>query len=96
MLESKLQKKIIDHLTKDNWFVLKIILSNKNGVPDLMAIKEGQTIFIEVKQQGKKVIKGGLQEYRIKELNKYGVLAFESDSLEKVVRTLEDFSSLLK
>ena len=95
MLESALQKKIIDYLNKEKWFVLKIIAANKNGVPDLMAIKNSQTIFIEVKQKGKKVIKGGLQEYRIKELNSFGVLAFQADSLEVVVRNLEEFKKTL-
>jgi Holliday junction resolvase len=95
MLESVVQKKIIDHLTKEKWFVLKIISANKNGIPDLMAIKNGQTIFIEVKQKGKKVKKGGLQEYRIKELNSFGVLAFQADSLEVVVRNLEEFKKTL-
>jgi Holliday junction resolvase len=95
MLESVVQKKIIYHLTKEKWFVLKIISANKNGIPDLMAIKNGQTIFIEVKQKGKKVKKGGLQEYRIKELNSFGVLAFQADSLEVVVRNLEEFKKTL-
>jgi HJR/Mrr/RecB family endonuclease len=65
MLESAVQKKIITYLKKENWFVTKIISCSTNGIPDLMAIKNGQTIFIEVKQKGKKVKKGGLQEYRI-------------------------------
>jgi len=71
MLESKIQAKIIKRFTDEGYFVIKLIKTNKNGIPDLMILKDGKTIFIEVK----KPMVGKLskvQEYRIKELKEYG------------------------
>lgn len=84
MLESKIQKSIIDYLKKEGWFTLKIISANRNGIPDLMCIKDGRVVFFEVKQPGKKVIPGGLQEYMINELIKQGVEAYEVHSVNEV------------
>jgi Holliday junction resolvase len=71
MLESKIQAKIIKRFTDEGYFVIKLIKTNKNGIPDLMILKDGKTIFIEVKRPmvGKL---SKVQEYRIKELKEYG------------------------
>ena len=46
--------------------------TNKNGIPDLIAIPpNSDVLFIEVKKPKGKLSK--LQEYRIKELKKYGI-----------------------
>lgn len=89
MLESKIQKSIIDHLKKEGWFTLKIISANRNGIPDLMCIKDGRVVFFEVKQPGKKVIPGGLQEYMISELRKQGVEAYEIHGVKEVKLIIE-------
>lgn len=65
-LESKIQKKIIDYLTKDSFFVLNLIKTNKSWIPDLLAIKNWVVLWIEVKQINWKLSK--IQEYRIREL----------------------------
>ena len=71
MLESKIQAKIIERFTDGGYMVIKLIKTSKNGIPDLMALKDGKTIFIEVKRPllGKL---SKVQEYRIKELKEYG------------------------
>jgi Holliday junction resolvase len=71
MLESKIQAKIIKSFTDGGYMVIKLIKTSKNGIPDLMALKDGKTIFIEVKRPllGKL---SKVQEYRIKELKEYG------------------------
>ena len=71
MLESKIQAKIIKRFTDAGYMVIKLIKTSKNGIPDLMALKDGKTIFIEVKRPllGKL---SKVQEYRIKELKEYG------------------------
>ncbi len=53
MLESAIQTQIRDALKKSGWIVIKLIQTSLNGVPDLMCLKEGKTVFIEVKQPGK-------------------------------------------
>jgi Holliday junction resolvase len=71
MLESNIQAKIIKRFTDAGYMVIKLIKTSKNGIPDLMALKDGKTIFIEVKRPllGKL---SKVQEYRIKELKEYG------------------------
>ena len=74
MKESQLQAKIIRKLESTGWFVLKLIQTNKNGIPDLEIIKDGRVIFLEIKTDTGKV--SDLQRYRITELEKYGTEAY--------------------
>jgi len=66
MTEQQIQNKIIKKLELSGYFVLKLIKCNKNGYPDLIAVKENETIFIEVKKS--KGVLSELQKVRIKEL----------------------------
>jgi hypothetical protein len=50
--------------------VVKLIQTNCNGIPDLMCLKNGKTIFVEVKQPGREPTE--LQKYRHAELIKQG------------------------
>lgn len=84
MLESKIQSSIRNYLKKEGWLVVKLISTSQNGIPDLMCIKDGRVVFFEVKQPGKKVILGGLQEYMIAELIRKGVEAYEVHSVNEV------------
>ena len=70
MTESKIQSKRIKQLEEDGWYVIKLTVTNKNGIPDLIAIKPDKVLFVECKTKTGKTSK--LQEYRIKELNEYG------------------------
>jgi Holliday junction resolvase len=71
MLESKIQAKIIKRFADAGYMVIKLIKTSKNGIPDLMALKDGKVLFVEVKRPllGKL---SKVQEYRIKELKEYG------------------------
>ncbi len=85
-LEQAIQKKIITQLEKQGYFVLKLIKCNKNGYPDLIAIKENETIFIEVKRPDG--VLSELQKVRIKELRSRGInvkiwQGYEQDFCEK-------------
>jgi Holliday junction resolvase len=72
MTEQQLQSKRIKELEADGYYVIKLVKTNKNGIPDLIAIPRGSdVIFIEVKSGSGKVSK--LQEFRHDELNKHGV-----------------------
>lgn len=67
MTERQIQKKIIDRYEALGWYVIKLIKTNKNGIPDLICLKENEKpLFIEVKTE--KGVLSKLQEYRIKEL----------------------------
>lgn len=74
MREQQIQAKKIKELESQGYYVIKLISTNKNGIPDLIAIPpNSDVLFIEVKGPNGKVSK--LQEFRIKELEKHGVKA---------------------
>ena len=70
MTEQKIQAKRIKQLEAEGYYVLKLIQTNKNGIPDLLALKDGEILFSEVKRPSGKLSK--LQEYRLKELKEHG------------------------
>lgn len=71
MTEQQIQVKRIKELEEQGYYVIKLIKTNKNGIPDLIAIPpDSNVIFSEVKRPGGKLSK--LQEYRLKELKDYG------------------------
>tara|TARA_R100000742_G_C4273970_1_gene93737 strand:+ start:762 stop:1001 length:240 start_codon:yes stop_codon:yes gene_type:complete len=70
--EQQIQKKRIQELESQGYYVIKLVKTNKNGIPDLIAIPpNSDVLFSEVKKPTGKVSK--LQEYRLKELNEYGI-----------------------
>ena len=71
MLEQQIQKKITTKLEQEGYFVLKIIKANKNGYPDLIAVKNNITTFVEVKQPNGRLSE--LQKVRIQELRSKGI-----------------------
>ena len=74
MTEQQIQSKLIKELEKKGYYVIKLVKTNKNGIPDLIAIPKNSDVeFIEVKKPDGKLSK--LQEYRIKELKNYGIKA---------------------
>jgi len=71
MTEQQIQSKRIKQLESEGYFVLKLVKTNKNGIPDIIAIPPNcDVIFSEVKTPKGKLSK--LQEYRLKELDGYG------------------------
>lgn len=73
MTEQQIQSKRIKELEADGYYVIKLIKTNKNGIPDIVAIPPNcHVIFSEVKTKKGKV--SSLQEYRLKELKDYGFI----------------------
>jgi Holliday junction resolvase len=70
MKESQIQSKIIRSLESDGWYVIKLIKTNKNGIPDLIALKPNEVYFVEVKTEKGRLSE--LQKYRIEELESKG------------------------
>jgi len=70
ILESKIQSKIIKRYEDLGYYVIKLIKTNKNGIPDLICLKENDVFFIEVKSEIGKV--RPLQQFRHDELKKFG------------------------
>ena len=69
-LENRIQADIIKRYEQQGYLVVKIGLCNKQGFPDLMCLKDGKTLFVEVKRPGEKPRL--LQKYRHGELRKQG------------------------
>lgn len=97
-MESKIQSHIIKSLESDGYFVLKLIKTNKNGIPDLIAIKENVCFFVEVKTE--KGIISNLQKTMINLLESKNIKVniwtgykknFKNDTTNKIVSTTIDF-----
>jgi|TARA_R110002020_G_scaffold143531_3_gene315849 Holliday junction resolvase len=74
MTEQQIQYKKIKELESEGYYVLKLTKTNKNGIPDLLALHpDKEILFVEVKTKKGKVSK--LQQYRIKELIEHGFRA---------------------
>ena len=72
MTEQQIQKKRIAQLESEGYYVIKLTVTNKNGIPDLIAIPKGpDVLFSEVKKPKGKLSE--LQKFRIKELKEHGI-----------------------
>jgi len=70
-MASKLQTLTIKNLESNGYFVINLTRTNKNGIADLLALKENEKpIFIECKEKGDTL--KPLQSYRGSEVKKYG------------------------
>ena len=70
ILESKRQTKIKKKLELEGWYVIKLIKTSVSGIPDLLCLKNGESMFIEVKQPDGKLSE--LQKIRIEQLKEKG------------------------
>lgn len=73
-MASKFQTKTIKKLKAKGWKVLKTIRLNESGYPDLIAMRNGVTMWIECKEANDTL--KPIQAHRIKELKENGFNAF--------------------
>jgi Holliday junction resolvase len=72
MTEQQVQSKRIKQLEAEGYYVIKLIRTNKNGIPDIVAIPPNSgVIFSEVKKPGGKPSE--LQKFRARELISHGI-----------------------
>lgn len=72
MREQQIQAKRIKQLESEGYYVIKLIRTNKNGIPDLIAIPKGSDVlFSEIKTPKGRLSE--IQKYRIEELEKHGL-----------------------
>jgi len=72
-MEQQLQTKIKKRLTAEGWIVIKLIKTSANGIPDLLALKDGVAKFIEVKQKS-----GKLSPLQIERINQLRAAGFDA------------------
>ena len=70
MLEKQIQKKIINQLQKEGWLCVKLIKTSCNGIPDLLCLRNGITMFVEVKREQGEFSE--LQKVRVEQLKQKG------------------------
>jgi hypothetical protein len=88
MKEQQIQAKKIKELEAQGYYVIKLINTNKNGIPDLIAIPpDSDVLFVEVKKPDGKMSK--LQEFRKKELENHGIKVeiFKGNEIKSNART---------
>lgn len=110
MTEQQIQSKRIKQLESQGYYVIKLIKTNKNGIPDIVAIPpRSRVLFSEVKTPTGRL--SALQEYRLKELQSHGVRTEvyrgltetdmdpqrkkESDRAERILFSIEECQDLL-
>jgi hypothetical protein len=74
MLESAIQSKVIKQLEAHGWYVVKLMQTNKNGIPDLIAHREGRTIYMEIKRPNLRPTP--LQDLRHREIKSHGIMVY--------------------
>jgi Holliday junction resolvase len=57
-------------LQEDGWIVIKLIKTSLTGIPDILALKDGKAIFVEVKQP--KGVLSPIQDHVIKTIRENG------------------------
>lgn len=83
--EQQLQKEITDYLESQKYYVVKVIRTNKNGVPDILFCKDGKFCAIEVKRKGKKSKVTELQKLHLQMITDSGGKAIVADDLWEVM-----------
>jgi len=74
MTEKQLQTKLIKILEKNGWYVIKFNDRYRAGIPDMIAIKCGRTVWIELKSDTGKL--SGPQERTLADLAGHGAEVF--------------------
>ena len=92
MEESRIEKRLKNEIEKIGGKALKFVSPGMSGVPDrIVLLPQGRIVFVELKAPGKKL--RPIQEYRAKELKSLGFRVECIDSIEKVMKFVEEVSS---
>lgn len=86
MTEQVIQTAIKEKLSVNGWLVIKMIVTSHNGVPDLVALKDGAAVFIEVKKRGGRLSE--IQRYRLKQLINQGfdaIVAYSTKDIDHLI-----------
>jgi len=88
-LESSITKSIVALAKSRGWWTFKIAGGpmQTSGIPDLLCVKSGKAVFLEVKQPGKNPTE--LQKQRIHEIKSIG------GAVAEVVRSREEAERIL-
>lgn len=85
-VESDLQSDIIDFAHVRGWFCQKVVFVGRRGCQDLVAIRSGRTIWIEVKKKDEELRRQ--QEFVAREMRGKGADVYSVDNIEDARRIL--------
>lgn len=88
MSEQKLQAKIIKHLESEGFYVVKTVVSNKKGVPDILSCSPGGR-FVAIEVKFGKNTTSKLQDYNIELIKNCNGVAFAAWDLATVISAIE-------
>jgi len=83
--ESVVQKEILKYLKEQGYYVIKVVVANVSGVPDILFCKDGKFCAVEVKATGKKKQVTELQKLHIEMIQASGGKAIVADCLYDVM-----------
>jgi Holliday junction resolvase len=79
--EKVIQKEILDYLKAQGYYVIKVVVGNVSGIPDILFCKDGKFCAVEVKATGKKKNVSELQKLHIEMIHSSGGKAIVADCL---------------
>ena len=85
--EQKIQKEIMDYLKERGAYTVKTMVTNSNGVPDILCCHNGDFFAIEVKKEDGTVSK--MQEHHIGKIIEAGGTAIVARSLNDVKEIIQ-------
>ena len=93
-LESSLQKVLLQRLEAEGIWAVKIVVANKRGVPDVLALHNGKFIAIEVKrptQIARHRMLSSIQEHCLSQIRKskgYTFVIFEYSDIDNLINAI--------
>ena len=93
MNEQAYQKKITKLLEDKGAYVVKVIVGNKKGIPDIIACYKGKFLAIEVKTPRTMNNVSPLQTFNLKKINDcggYSIVAWSTDRVEEILEMIDN------
>lgn len=88
--ESKLERQIVDYAEATGWWETKIMRASKKSIMDRVLIKNGVTLWAEIKRPDEPPRKQ--QKLRAKEMRDHGAICLVWDNFEKAKYDLDYYS----
>jgi len=79
-MASRQQTNLIKHWQSKGYFVINLVKITPSGLPDLIAIKHNEVIFIESKEKWDRL--SALQKAKIKMLKRLGFKVYVNDTIQ--------------
>lgn len=92
LTEAEVLTQVKAYLQATGWLVMRIhqSLGSKPGLPDLICLKDGKTIYVECKSQRAGAKLSGPQEIMRREIERHGGVYVVARSIEDVERVIKN------